>query len=227
MQGSTIANGGGVHTGGAPSGRTTRVLVIEGQALFGKALCQVLASDAEIEVVGDADSIASAPLRRLRPDLILLDLDGHHGEIVETMRSCREAAPQAKVCILSSHIQPEVMQRCLSAGAEGYIVKDILPVELIRAVKSVAAGHAYVDPRVAGGVLKRTSNGFRANQNELSARETEIIRLIARGLSNKEISASLHLSEKTVKNHISRIFAKLNINARTQAAVHAIKTGLA
>jgi DNA-binding NarL/FixJ family response regulator len=228
MHGSTIGTSGTVQSSAAAAAaRTTRVLVVEGQALFGKALCQVLASDAEIDVVGDADAIATAPLRRLRPDLILLDLDGHHGEIVETMRSCRELAPQAKVCILSSHVQPEVMQRCLSAGAEGYIVKDILPVELIRAVKSVAAGHAYVDPRVAGGLLKRNSNGFRTSQNELSGRETEIIRLIARGLSNKEISSELHLSEKTVKNHISRIFAKLNINARTQAAVHAIKTGLA
>jgi DNA-binding NarL/FixJ family response regulator len=187
-----------------------------------------LASDTEIDVVGDADSVANAPLRRLRPDLIVLDLDGHHMEFSEAMRTCRELAPQAKVCVLSTHVQPEVMQRCLSAGADGYVVKDILPVELIRAVKSVAAGHNYVDPRVAGGVLKRRSNGFgRTAQNELSVRETEIIRLIARGMSNKEISAKLHLSEKTVKNHISRIFAKLNITARTQAAVHAIKTGLA
>jgi len=204
-----------------------RVMVVEGQALFGKALCQVLAGDVEIEVVGDADSVGNAPLRRLRPDLIVLDLDGHQVELPEAMRLCRDQAPQAKVCVLSTHVQPEVMQRCLSAGADGYVVKDILPVELIRAVKSVASGHAYVDPRVAGGVLKRRTGYSRGAQNELSARETEIIRLIARGMSNKEISGKLHLSEKTVKNHISRIFAKLNINARTQAAVHAIKTGLA
>ncbi len=211
---------------GTPAAKPVRVLVIEGQALFGKALCQVLASDNEIEVVGDADSIANAPLRRMRPDLIVLDLDGHHVELSDAMRTCREHAPQAKVCVLSTHVQPEVMQRCLSAGADGYVVKDILPVELIRAVKSVASGQAYVDPRVAGGVLKRRTGYGRGTQNELSVRETEIIRLIARGLSNKEISGKLHLSEKTVKNHISRIFAKLNINARTQAAVHAIKTGL-
>jgi DNA-binding NarL/FixJ family response regulator len=207
--------------------RPVRVMVVEGQALFGKALCQVLASDNEIEIVGDADSIPNAPLRRTRPDLIVLDLDGHHVELSEAMRHCREQAPQAKVCVLSTHVQPEVMQRCLSAGVDGYVVKDILPVELIRAVKSVAGGQAYVDPRVAGGVLKRRSSYGRGPQSELSVRETEIIRLIARGMSNKEISGHLHLSEKTVKNHISRIFAKLNINARTQAAVHAIKTGLA
>lgn len=202
-----------------------RVLVIEGQALFGKALCQVLASDDAISVVGDAAALSELTLRRTRPDLIVLDLDGSPIDLAETMRGCRDVVPHAKVCVLSTHVQPEVMQRCLSAGADGYVVKDILPVELIRAVKTVASGQAYVDPRVAGGVLKRRSTFGRA-QNELSVRETEIIRLIARGLSNKEISGKLHLSEKTVKNHISRIFAKLGFTARTQAAVHAIKTGL-
>jgi DNA-binding NarL/FixJ family response regulator len=212
----------------AMTAKTIRVLVIEGQALFGKALCHVLASDPEIEVVGDAETVASAPLRRLRPDLILLDLDGSHSEISETLRVCRELAPQARVCVLSTHGEPAVMRRALGAGAEGYVVKDILPVELIRAVKSVASGNAYADPRVAGGVLKRNASGFeRSGQNELSDRETEIIRLIARGRSNKEISAELRISEKTVKNHVSRIFAKLKVNARTQAAVHAIKMGLA
>lgn len=210
----------------AVEAKPVRVAVIEGQALFGKALCQVLASDTEIEVVGDADSVANAPLRRMRPDLIVLDLDGHQIELSEAMRICREQAPQAKVCVLSTHVQPEVMHRCLAAGADGYVVKDIFPAELIRAVKTVASGQAYVDPRVAGGVLKRRSAYGRGAQNELSVRETEIIRLIARGMSNKEISGKLHLSEKTVKNHISRIFAKLGITARTQAAVHAIKTGL-
>jgi DNA-binding NarL/FixJ family response regulator len=211
-----------------PPARPIRVLVIEGQALFGKALCQVLASEPDFEVVGDADSVANAGLRSARPDVIVLDLDGNLGDFGDAMRTFRELAPQAKVCILTTHVQAEVMQRCLSAGAEGYIIKDILPAELVHAVRSVASGHAYVDPRVAGGVLKSRSTPLgRRRQNELSTRETEIIRLIARGLSNKEISTSLHLSEKTVKNHISRIFAKLNITARTQAAVHAIKTGLA
>jgi len=207
--------------------RPIRVIVIEGQALFGKALCQVLSSDPELEVVGDAENIAAAPLRGLRPDLIVMDLDGHAVDIAEAMRKCREAVPSARVCVLSTHVQPEVMQRCLTAGADGYIVKDITPIELIRAVKSVAGGSSYVDPRIAGGVLRRRSmlNG-RPDLNELSAREGEVIRLIAGGLSNKEISYQLKLSEKTVKNHISRIFSKLNISARTQAAVYAIRSGL-
>jgi len=123
-------------------------------------------------------------------------------------------------------LQAELMQRCLAAGAEGYIVKDVTPAELLRAVKMVADGETYVDPRVAGGLLRRRSisNG-RPDLDELSVRETEVIRLIAKGLSNKEISGRLNLSEKTVKNHISRIFSKLNICARAQAAVHAIRMG--
>ncbi|GAC1405361.1 MAG: hypothetical protein NVSMB64_10100 [Candidatus Velthaea sp.] len=119
------------------------------------------------------------------------------------------------------------MQRALSSGAEAYIVKDISPPELLRAVKTVADGESYVDPRAAGNLLRRRSQNGRADIMELSERESEVLKLIAEGLANKQISARLHLSEKTVKNHVSRIFSKLNITARTQAAVHAIRNGIA
>ena len=125
------------------------------------------------------------------------------------------------------HLSPEMMQRCLSQGAEAYIVKDISPPELVRAIKTVAGGQSYVDPRVAGGLLRRRSqNNGKPDIMDLSAREAEVLKLIAEGLANKQISARLHLSEKTVKNHVSRIFSKLNISARTQAAVHAIRAGI-
>jgi DNA-binding NarL/FixJ family response regulator len=125
------------------------------------------------------------------------------------------------------HLSSEMMQRCLSNGAEAYIVKDISPPELLRAIKTVADGQSYVDPRVAGGLLRRRSlNAGKPDIMELSAREAEVLKLIAEGLANKQISARLHLSEKTVKNHVSRIFSKLNISARTQAAVHAIRAGI-
>jgi DNA-binding NarL/FixJ family response regulator len=180
-----------------------------------------------LQIVGDSEAVNGPALATARPDLILLDLDGSAIEIGEALRVCRESAPQARVCVLSMRAQPEIMQCCLAAGAEGYIIKDVTPTELMRAVKIVAAGETYVDPRVAGGLLRRRSmsNG-KPDLNELSVRETEVIRLIAEGLSNKEISARLNLSEKTIKNHVSRIFSKLNIYARTQAAVHAIKMGL-
>jgi DNA-binding NarL/FixJ family response regulator len=118
------------------------------------------------------------------------------------------------------------MQRCLACGVDGYIVKDISPGELMRACKAVARGETYFDPRVAGGLLRRLQSE-RPAEDELSLRESEIVRLIAAGLSNKEIGERLCLSEKTVKNHVSRIFSKLQITARTQAAIYAIRNGIA
>lgn len=206
---------------------TIRLYIVEGQVLFAKALCQVFAAERNVEIVGDAQTINEPLLAKARPDVVILDLDGSNVGLVDALERCRAAVPSARICALTMRPAPEIMQRCLAAGAEGYIIKDVTPAELIRAVKLVASGETYVDPRVAGGWLRRRSNGNRrADLNELSARETEVIRLIAEGLSNKEISARLNLSEKTIKNHISRIFSKLNIYARTQAAVHAIKLGL-
>ena len=206
---------------------TIRLYVVEGQVLFAKALCQVFSSERNIEIVGDAQSINEQAIAKARPDVLILDLDGGLPGVVESLEVCRRAAPSARICALSMRPAPEIMNRCLSAGAEGYIIKDVTPAELIRAVRLVASGETYVDPRVAGGWLRRRSMANRRTDlNELSVRETEVIRLIAEGLSNKEISARLNLSEKTIKNHISRIFSKLNIYARTQAAVHAIKLGL-
>lgn len=208
--------------------RPLRVYVVEGQVLFGKALCQVFSMEPNVQIVGDAEAVNALAITRARPDLILIDIDSNALELSEALTMCREAAPQARICVLSMRLQPEIMQRCLAAGSDGYIIKDITPAELLRAVAIVAGGDSYVDPRVAGGLLRRRSlsNG-RPGLDELSVRETEVIRLIAEGLSNKEISGQLSLSEKTVKNHISRIFSKLNIYARAQAAVYAIKMGLA
>jgi DNA-binding NarL/FixJ family response regulator len=157
----------------------------------------------------------------------VLDLDGQGNDVAQVIGTCTSASPNARVCVLSMHLSAEVMQRCLSCGAEAYIIKDSSPAELVYAMKAVAEGQPYVDPRVAGGLLRRRSpNVEKPGITELSTREGEVIKLIAEGLANKQISARLHLSERTVKNHISRIFWKLNIMARTQAAVHAIRTGI-
>jgi len=210
------------------STKRIRVMVIEAQILLSKALCQLLSLEGDIEVVGDAQTLEVATLKKYAPDIVILDLDGHVLDIDETIRRLQEALGHAKICVLTAHARPEVMQRCLSAGVEGYVAKDTTPAELVRAIKAVASGSSYADPRIAGGLLRRrsTGNSRRPDNQELSVRESEIIRLIANGLSNKEISQRLSLSEKTVKNHISRIFSKLNISARTQAAVHAIRSGL-
>ncbi len=204
-----------------------RVAVVESQVLFAKALSGIFADDGAFVVVGDYRTPAAEALRATSPELIVLDLDGQGADVAQTIGTCTSASPGARVCVLSMHLSPDMMQRCLSHGAEAYIVKDISPAELVRAVKTVAEGQSYVDPRVAGGLLRRRSlNGGKPDITELSAREGEVLKLIAEGLANKQISARLHLSEKTVKNHVSRIFSKLNITARTQAAVHAIRAGI-
>ncbi|GAC1306438.1 MAG: response regulator transcription factor [Vulcanimicrobiaceae bacterium] len=204
-----------------------RVAVIESQVLFAKALCAIFADDTEFIVVGDYRVPDPSLLAAASPHLVLIDLDGQQADVATTLQRCTESAPSARVCVLSMHLSSEVMQRALSHGAEAYIVKDISPPELLRALKTVADGQSYVDPRVAGGLLRRRSQGSgRPDIMELSHRESEVLKLIAEGLANKQISARLHLSEKTVKNHVSRIFSKLNITARTQAAVHAIRNGI-
>jgi len=206
-----------------------RVAVIESQALFAKALCSIFTNEAEITIAGEYRAPVAVQLTASHPDVILLDVDGQTDDIGEMIQACSSAVPGVRVCILSMRVTPEIMQRCLGGGADAYIVKDISPAELTKAVKSVFAGETYVDPRVAGCLLRRRTkyaNNGGGDFSELSARETEVIKLIAEGLANKQISSRLHLSEKTVKNHISRIFSKLNISARAQAAVHAIRTGL-
>jgi DNA-binding NarL/FixJ family response regulator len=203
-----------------------RLYIIESQVLFCKALGQAFSAEPAIAVVGDSGGVNAQALADSRPDIIVIDLDGLH-DLNEALALCREAAPGARICVLSMRLQPEIMQRCLAAGAEGFIVKDVTPEGFLHAVKLVAAGETYVDPRVAGGLLRRRSlSDNRAGFGELTGREIEVVRLIALGLANKEISQRLCLSEKTVKNLISRIFSKLKICGRARAAVYAAKTGL-
>lgn len=205
---------------------TNRTLIIESQALFAKALTQVLKSDPTLQVVGEAGALSGDIVRSARPDLILIDIDGSDTDMTEVVLASRTAAPNVKICVLSMHLQSEVMLRCLSAGVDGYIVKDATPNEFLRALKSVAAGETYFDPRLAGRLLRHRTNASH-DQNALSMREVDVVRLIVAGMSNKEIGANLHLSVKTIKNHVSRIFTKFNCTARTQVAVFALRSGLA
>jgi two-component system response regulator DegU len=206
-----------------------RIAVLEEQALFRKALCQVLAKDERFRVLAecletsDVHKIAAA-----KPDLTLFDVDFQKGDPVDTVKALREAHPTGKICLLSMNAQQALLERSLVYGLEGYIIKDIGLMDLSRALLAINSGDFYVDPRLAGSMLRRMSERrHKGDPSELSERETDVIQLIAMGLSNKQISERLFLSEKTVKNHISRIFSKLNVTARTQAAIYAIKSGLA
>lgn len=205
-----------------------RAVIIESQSLFADALCHVLSGDPDFHVASVIKSTDELPIHCVENvDLVLLDIDDYCANVDLAVFLCAQRFPNAKLCVLSSFAHADVMQRCLAAHASGYIVKDTSLSELASALKAIAAGTPYVDPRVAGAILRRRALNHEAALDELSGRETEIVRLIAQGLSNRDIGSRLLLSEKTVKNHISRIFDKLHITARTQAAVYAIRTGIA
>ena len=207
--------------------RPIRVFIIEQQLLFGKAVAKVVSDDRCIAVTGIARDRSCRDVKDGQADVIILDVDHDVNDIENGIEDLRKLCPSSKICAMSMYLQPELMQRCLSAGVDGYIVKDTSLQELIAAIKTLAEGSSYVDPRVAAMLLRTRSTPQIPYNAELSPRETDIIRLIAKGLSNRDIGARLILSEKTVKNHISRIFSKLNFTARSQAAVHAIRNGLA
>lgn len=209
-------------------GKTFRLILIESQLLFARALAQVLSADSSIYVSSILKSVEDLPATPSQTaDLALIGIDKYASDIAATFATCRQRIPNTRLCALTSFVQPELMQRCLAAGADGFVIKDTSVSELTSAIKLLAEGTPYVDPRVAGGVLRRRAMNKEIPLNELSSRETQIVRLIAQGMSNRAIGANLLLSEKTVKNHISRIFEKLQIPARTGVAVYAIRTGIA
>ncbi|MGH7708830.1 MAG: LuxR C-terminal-related transcriptional regulator [Vulcanimicrobiaceae bacterium] len=211
-------------------GEFTRVYVVEQDPTVRKALVRVLASDSSIQTVGDARDPDSAAIALALPDVVLIDVDPFltrpGAGIEDALLACHSAAPHGKVCALSLHLDPKMARRAMTADADAYIVKDTSPTSLIAILHAANRGECYVDPRIAGALLRGHRRAPR-QRADLSTREGEIVRLIAEGLSNREIGLRLVLSEKTVKNHISRIFVKLNVSARSHAAVFAIRNGLA
>jgi DNA-binding NarL/FixJ family response regulator len=201
-----------------------RLVIVGEHTLFGKALSYLLSLDAGVTALEDLKRFDVEALVAAKAEMVLIDLDGINEEIEYKMMHLRRLLPAARIVLLSSLGGMERSPRRLALDADGVLLKDILPSELLRQLKAIAGGERIVDPRLR---TTRTPGAGGREAADLSMRETDVIRLIAQGLSNKEISSRLSLSEKTVKNHISRIFSKLHINARSQAAVHAIKNGLA
>ncbi len=181
-----------------------------------------------LDVVGEAQAADAEAIARSNADLVLIDGDGDSAELAATIRSLKsDGRVRAKLCVFSMHVHAERAMRSLSAGADGYIVKDVAPNDLFVALNAIVREGIYVDPRISNVLLRRRIDRTWLDVEALSPREIEIVRLIAQGLSNKEISQALMLADKTVKNHVSNIFSKLNCTARTQVAIYAIRQGLA
>jgi DNA-binding NarL/FixJ family response regulator len=209
-----------------------RVIICDDQALIRDGLEMLLSLDKDIDVVGQAQDGAEALelVAQHRPDLVLMDLKMPGMNGIEATRQIRTHYPAVKVLVLTTYDDDEWVFDAIRAGAAGYLLKDTPREGVIQAVKGTVEGKAFVDPAVAGKLLGQVAG--RQTQpatlitDKLTEREVDVLRLLARGLTNADIAARLYLSEGTVRNYISAILAKLDVSDRTQAAVIAIQHGL-
>jgi NarL family two-component system response regulator LiaR len=209
-----------------------KVIICDDQAIVRDGLAMLLKLEPDINVVGTAEEGATAVemVARERPDLVLMDLKMPVMNGVEATRQIKTRYPEVKVLVLTTYDDDEWVFDAIRAGASGYLLKDTPRDELVKAIRGTVAGRTFLDPSVAGKVLEQVSSHQTQPAtlitSKLTEREIEILRLIARGLSNADISGRLFLSEGTVRNHVSAILAKLGVSDRTQAAVIAIQHGL-
>lgn len=208
-----------------------RILVVEDQNVVREGIVAILSFQPDMEVVGEADDGIPAVemARKTRPDVILLDMVMPHQDGLTTIPKLKLAVPTAKILVLSSFAETDRVYQAIKAGALGYMLKDTTRAQLLESIRDVATGKASLQPSIAIKVIHefdRPSEGAVANQM-LTRRELEALRLIARGLSNQEIATTLVVHERTIAKYVSNILNKLHVSNRTQAALYAIREGLA
>jgi DNA-binding NarL/FixJ family response regulator len=205
----------------------TRVLVVDDQQLIREGIASLLSLQPGIEVVGTAgDGQEAVELAvTLTPDVVLMDVRMPGIDGVEAVTLLRKRAPACRVVMLTTFDDEDYVVRSLRAGATGYLLKDLPSQELAAAVRLAAVGVAQFDPAAAARLAAVVSRPD-SHREPLTAREADVLRLVAAGATNREIAERLHLSEGTVKNHISRILGRLGLRDRTQAALYAQSHGL-
>ncbi|GBE64344.1 MULTISPECIES: hypoxia response regulator transcription factor DosR/DevR [Mycobacterium] len=203
------------------------VFLVDDHEVVRRGLIDLLGADPDLQVVGEAGSVAEAMARipAARPDVAVLDVRLPDGNGIELCRDLLSAMPDLRCLILTSYTSDQAMLDAILAGASGYVVKDIKGMELARAVKDVGAGRSLLDNRAAAALMAKL-RGAAAEPDPLSDltdQERVLLGLLAEGLTNRQIADRMFLAEKTVKNYVSRLLAKLGMERRTQAAVFAAK----
>ena len=202
---------------------TIRVFLLDDHEVVRRGLRQLLEDAGDIEVVGESGLAAEATSRipALRPDVAVLDARLPDGSGIDVCRDVRSVDPTIKALILTSYDDDEALFAAILAGAAGYVLKQIGGHDLVDTVRRVAAGQSLIDPALTARVLDRVRHGEQPPEElaALTGREREILELVAQGLTNRQIGEHLFLAEKTIKNYVSSILAKLGLERRTQAAV--------
>ena len=207
-----------------------RVLIADDHKMVREGLRRILEFDGEIQVIDEADNGEECikKIRSSKPDIVLLDINMPVMNGIEALQEIRKKKLKTKVIILTVHNEIEYLLRAVDIGIDGYVLKDSDAHELIRAVTSVYEGDKFIQPSLIqllnSKLIARDLDAERLEQ--LSKREIEVLKLVAVGMFNKEIGVELGISERTVKNHLSSIFKKIDSSDRTQAAVFAIRNGL-
>ncbi len=215
---------------GVAGNARVRVLVVDAQAVTRAGLRRLLEGFQDLDVVGEAiDGVqAVSETMELGPQVVIMDALLPNGQSLEALRQIKQLNPDTHVLLLSSLDREDYLYETLRAGADGYVLKDIAANDLAQAVRTVARGEVLVQPQIAGRLISRFGKQTRGNfaHEALTAREQEVLRLLARGLRNKEIAARLFVSERTVNFHLANIYQKLNVSGRTEALSKALEQGL-
>jgi NarL family two-component system response regulator LiaR len=208
------------------------VLIVDDHGIVREGLRTYLELMDDIEVIGEAENgvEAVAQVRQHRPDVVLMDLVMPEMDGIEATRQVIAVSPTSKVLVLSSFTDDERVFPAIKAGAAGYLLKDVSPPDLAHAIQAVHQGKTQLHPDIARKLMDQVVSAELEPADaasELTARELEVLRLVAQGMSNREIAQALTIRDKTVKTHVSNILSKLHLADRTQAAIYALKEGLA
>ncbi|MCZ7530435.1 MAG: response regulator transcription factor [Acidimicrobiia bacterium] len=216
-------------------GQPLRVLVVDDHALFRRGLELVLSQETDVEVVGEAtDGVEAVEAAdELSPDVVLMDVRMPRASGIDAARKIREKLPATKILMLTVSDDERDLYEAILAGANGYLLKEVSIEEVADAVRAVARGHSLISPSMASKLLtefnelaRRAEDRRLATAPRLTAREIEVLKLVAKGLSNREIAEELFIAENTVKNHIRNILEKLGLHSRMEAVVYAMREKL-
>ena len=206
-----------------------KVMIVDDHAIVREGLTMVLSEEAGIEVVGEAGNGAEALARigQLKPDVVLMDLVMPEMDGITATARIRQAYPDCQVLVLTSFAEDQRVPDAIQAGAVGYLLKDVLKADLLRAIRAAAEGKLTLHQEAQRQLVQQIITPAAPNLLErLTGREIDVLRLLARGKSNKEIAAALHLTEGTVKGYVSTVLSKLQVTDRTQAALYAVRHGI-